>query len=407
MIIEKRIKNFENLGFGMFVHFGIYSLLGKGEWVKHIYSIPDEEYEKLTKEFDPEKDWAEKLVLAAKNAGCKYITLTSRHHDGFSLYDTKGLSDYDAVHAKCGRDLIKEFVDACNKEKIKPFFYHTLLDWHVKEYKENFPKYLEYLRRSVEILCTNYGKIGGLWFDGMWDKPQANWEEDALYSTIRKHQPEAMIINNTGLSERGKLGHIELDSVTFERGRPEPINLSDSPKYIASEMCQTLGDTWGYGAGDINYKSPETLIKDLCICRKFGANLLLNVGPMGNGLLRPLDTELLKCMGIWTENYGEAIRSPRPTDIKIENKTEDFILKGENAYYLFAYDLGMSGDGNVVEFNGRLNYEFILPEKPKKIYTLDSKKEIDFTEENGKISFTALPYPYGTNHIVRVIKIEI
>ena len=161
MIIEKRIKNFENLGFGMFVHFGIYSLLGKGEWVKHIYSIPDVEYEKLTKEFDPEKDWAEKLVLAAKNAGCKYITLTSRHHDGFSLYDTKGLSDYDAMHAKCGRDLIKEFVDACNKENIKPFFYHTLLDWHVKEYKENFPKYLEYLRKSVEILCTNYGEIGG------------------------------------------------------------------------------------------------------------------------------------------------------------------------------------------------------------------------------------------------------
>ena len=232
MIIEPRIKAFEQLGLGLFVHFGLYSLVGRGEWVKHHERLPDEQYECLTKRFDPAKDWAKQLVAAAKRAGCRYITLTARHHDGFSLYDTCGLNDYDAPSAACGRDLIAEFVQACRAEDILPFFYHTLLDWHEKSYRENFSEYLKYLRKSVELLCTRYGKIGGIWFDGTWDKPNEDWQQDALYALIRKHQPDAVIINNTGLGARGQLGHIELDSVTFERGRPAPINLSDSPKYI-------------------------------------------------------------------------------------------------------------------------------------------------------------------------------
>ena len=269
MIVEQRIKQFETLGLGLFVHFGLYSLLGRGEWIKFNERIPDEEYERLTASFCPAPDWADRLAEAAAMAGCRYITLTARHHDGFSLYDTRGLNNYDAPHA-CSRDLIAEFVAACRKQGLRPFFYHTLLDWREPGYRTDFHAYLTYLRASVERLCTNYGEIGGIWFDGMWDKPDADWQEDVLYATIRRHQPEAIIINNTGLHERGKLGHIELDSVTFERGRPWPINLADSPKYIASEMCQTMGDTWGYGAGDLNYKAPAELIEDLCVCRRCG-----------------------------------------------------------------------------------------------------------------------------------------
>ena len=129
MIIKQYIKEFEKLGFGMFVHFGLYSVLGCGEWAKKLKDIPDQEYEKLTEEFNPKVDWAEELVKTAKEAGCKYITLTTRHHDGFSLYDTCGLNTYDALHAKCERDLVQEFVDACRMQGIIPFFYHTLLDW--------------------------------------------------------------------------------------------------------------------------------------------------------------------------------------------------------------------------------------------------------------------------------------
>ena len=142
MIIEKRIKEFEKLGLGMFVHFGLYSVIGKGEWAKHNLNIPWEQYLKTLDSFAPKNNWAEELVLAAKEAGCRYITLTTRHHDGFSLYDTCGLNTYDAPHI-CGRDLVKEFVEACNKHDIIPFFYHTLLDWHEESYNTNFKVYLK------------------------------------------------------------------------------------------------------------------------------------------------------------------------------------------------------------------------------------------------------------------------
>lgn len=407
MIIEPRVKAFETLGFGMFVHFGLYSILGRGEWVKHHERMPDEPYEALTEVFDPAADWAEQLVATAKRAGCRYITITARHHDGFSLYDTCGLNEYDAVHAACGRDLIAEFVNACRAQDILPFFYHTLLDWREASYRENFPEYLDYLRRSVEILCTRYGKIGGIWFDGMWDKPDADWQEDALYGMIRRHQPDAMIINNTGLGARGQLGHIELDSVTFERGRPGMINLSDSPKYIASEMCQTMGDTWGYGANDLNYKSPAELITDLCVCRRYGANMLLNVGPRGDGTLRPMDTQLLVCVGRWVESYGEAIRAPRPTDIVIEGKPDDFVLHHGNHYYLFCHGLGMSGDGNVAIAKEQCNSRFALDVPVKRVVWMDSGESAIFEQADGKVSVRTALFPYGTNLVVRVARIEI
>lgn len=406
MIIEKRIKQFETLGLGMFVHFGLYSILGRGEWVKFNERMADKEYEPLTERFCPAPDWAERLAESAAMAGCRYITLTARHHDGFSLYDTCGLNDYDAPHA-CGRDLVAEFVAACRKRDLRPFFYHTLLDWREPNYREDFSAYLSYLRASVEILCTRYGEIGGIWFDGKWDKPREDWQEDALYATIRRHQPEAIIINNTGLHERGQLGHIELDSVTFERGRPGPINQADSPKYIASEMCQTMGDTWGYGADDLNYKSPAELIEDLCVCRRCGANMLLNVGPRGDGTLRPLDVELLRCIGRWTEVYREAAYLPRPTDITVADKPRDFVLKYEDAYYLFCHGLCMSGDGNAVISGAHAPSRLALDTPVRHVTWLDNGREVPFEHEEGVLTVHVGPFPYGTNFVVRVAKIEV
>lgn len=331
MIVKQYIKDFEKLGFGMFVHFGLYSVLGKGEWAKQMHGISDEEYLSLTEQFDPKPDWAMELARTARDAGCRYITLTARHHDGFSLYDTCGLNTFDAPHAKCGRDLVQEFVEACREQDLIPFFYHTLLDWHQESYKTDFPKYLEYLRASVEILCKNYGKIGGLWFDGMWDKKDQDWSEDALYDLIRSYQPETMIINNTGLSALGALGHIELDSVTFERGKPCSINMEGAPKYIASDMCEIFCEHWGYAREDLNYKAPGRMIEELAECRRFGANMLMNIGPKGDGSIRPVDAAIFGIMGEWVRIYEEAIRAPRPVAIEIRGKKDDFLLKdGKN-----------------------------------------------------------------------------
>lgn len=405
MIVKQYIKDFEQLGFGMFIHFGLYSMMECGEWVKCCHNVPDAEYEAYAEKFNPKPDWAIEIAKMAKNAGCKYITLTTRHHDGYSLFDTCELNEYDAPHS-CGRDLVREFVDACSANDIIPFFYHTLLDWREESYKTNFPEYLKYLRRSVEILCTNYGKIGGLWFDGMWDKPNEDWEEDALYGTIRKHQPEAMIINNTGLSARGALGHIELDSVTFERGKPEPLNMEGAPKYVASEMCEVFASHWGYAKEDLNFKSPAQMIRELADCRRYGSNLLMNLGPMGDGGVRPIDQAMFGILGEWVRYYEEAIRKPLPCGIEIQDKEADFLLKDGKNYYLFCYGLPMSADPNVA-LNEEANYteKFKLTEKITSVTWMDDDSAVEFTQNGEDVVIRTVPFTYGRDLVVRVAKI--
>jgi len=411
MIVKQYVKDFENMGLGMFVHFGLYSLIGHGEWVKFLERIPDGTYDKLTERFNPKKTWALELAETAKEAGCGYITITSRHHDGFSLYDTCGLSDFDAPHSLCGRDLIGEFTDACRKYDIKPFFYHTLLDWHEKSYKEDFKAYLSYLRKSVEVLCRNYGKIGGIWFDGMWDRPNDDWEEDALYGLIRKYQPEAMIINNTGLSARGALGHIELDSVTFERGNPKPINLEDSPKYIASEVCEVMNDCWGYGESDINYKSPALLIEEMVLCRRTRANFLMNTGPLPDGSLRTLDKGVFELIGKWTSVFGDAFRFAVPTvKASVLSPEKNFVLEKDGCLYVFCFGLPTVADPNVSVHTGS---DFDVKIKINgyncdnlKITAIDTGNVLSYDFRDGVLTVHGIPFAFGGNLVVRVMKIE-
>lgn len=407
MIIEKRIKEFEKHAFGMFVHFGLYSVIGKGEWAKYNLNMPWDEYLESLNVFSPKPNWAEELVLSAKDANCRYIVLTTRHHDGFSLYDTCGLNSYDAPHT-CGRDIVKEFVDACNKHGIIPFFYHTLLDWHEESYKTDFKEYLKYLRKSIEILCKNYGKIGGFWFDGMWDNPNEDWEEDALYSLIRNYQPDTMIINNTGLQHRGELGHIELDSVTFERGRPQSINLECSPKYIASEMCETFASHWGYAENDFNFKPLGHLINSFAICRRYGSNFLFNVGPKADGSLRTIDKGALEILGQWSRINDEALHIPEPTDIEIKDKPNNFILRNGNTYYLFVNDLSINGNEHVTIDNAfNPNNIFTFDKKIKSVCWLDNGKELNFTQNDNEVNIHTEKFEYGQDFVVRVAKIEV
>lgn len=411
LIPEKRISDFEKMGFGMFIHWGLYSQIGKGEWYfkNNKEAPPMSEYSKLKDTFTAEDFDAEKIVLMAKNAGCKYITLTTRHHEGFSLYDTCGLSDFDAPHSPAGRDLIREFVDACNKYGIMPMFYHTTLDWYQKSFDEDFDEYLEYLRKSVEVLCTNYGKIGGLWFDGNWSKPCADWKLDELYGTIRKHQPEAMIINNTGLEERGKLSHPEIDSVTFEQGLPTPIDRTGMEKYVAGEMCYTINNHWGIGSCDFDYKSPRTLIETLCDCRKVGANLLLNIGPDAQGGIIPIQQQLFSIIGKWMEIYGEAIYDGKPYSICGYGR--DFVLKGDDkTLYIFVYDLGRSGSAHVVQNSG-LGEKFrsftLKGDTVLDVHWMDNNEKLNFVQDENTLNVECTKFGYGNNYIVRVAKVTL
>lgn len=405
---EMRIAEFENFGFGMFVHWGIYSQLGQGEWIMNIANIPKDEYKKLADTFDPKKYDPKKWVAIAKAAGAKYITLTTRHHDGFSLYDTCGLCDYDAPHHLGGRDLVKEFVDACNEGGIVPIFYHTTLDWYQESFNDDFPKYLQYLRDSVEVLCSKYGKIGGMWFDGNWSKPAGtDWEEDKLYEVIRRHQPDAIIVNNTGLGARGEVGNLQLDSVTFEQGRPTPMNREGHKKYVAAEMCHTMNDHWGYGSCDLNYKSLPELIETLCACRKVGANYLLNVGPTGEGEIVLMQEAMLREIGVWIKECGECIYRGKPSTIHAaENK--NFALEADGRAYLFIHNMCVLGDANVTvngDGLGPKNFDRVK-RRVKSVRWTDNGEALEFSQDGEHLVMNATGFPYGKNYVVRVAEVE-
>ena len=403
-VAPQYIKDFEQLGFGMFVHYGLYSQIGHGEWVFKYIKKGMNEYQKLADTFDCVG--MHEIVSTAKAAGCKYICLTTRHHEGFSLYDPCGLSDFNALNSPAGRDLIAEFVEECRKVDIGPFFYHTTLDWHHPDFENNFDAYLDYLYKSVEILCTKYGKIGGLWFDGNWSKPNADWKEDKLYKMIHRLQPEAMVINNSGLHAQGKMGNPEIDSVTFERGMAQPLDRTGQPKYMAGEMCETLCDHWGV-ADDINFKSVKTLIESLCNCRKVGANFLLNIGPNADGTVPTMQKGIMESIGRWMSTYGDAIYNGRP--YIAYNDKQEFVLKDindEKTAYIFKFNVQSGGDVNVslgFKEDGATTLER-FDAKVESIKWMDNNEELAFTQNGDTLQVNFTNFTYGQSLCVRVAK---
>ena len=410
-----RVAAFEKLGLGMFVHWGLYSQLEKGEWAMNANHLDGKDYEKLQMSFSAEDFNAKELARIAKNAGMKYITLTTRHHEGFSLYDTCGLNTYDAPHSPAGRDLVREFVDGCRAEGIVPFFYHTTLDWHWHGKKtqdldlQEFDEYLDYLYRSVEILCSNYGQIGGLWFDGNWSRRDSDWKEDRLYKMIHRMQPNAMIINNTGLCALGKTGNEEIDSVTFENNPAHPVSREGMKKYVAAEVCKTMNSHWGRSMLDFNYLSPKKLIEWICQSRGTGANLLLNIGPLAQGGIPAYEKAVLELAGKWMSLFGEAIYNGKPlTGMKYQGR--DFMLHDGSVCYYVAFDIPMGGDSNVVAgtlgFGPRCVSGF--GQKIISAKWMDNGEEAVFMQDPEKklLTIECSPYPYGTDLVVRILRLE-
>jgi alpha-L-fucosidase len=412
---EPRIRRFEELGFGMFIHWGLYSQLGQGEWVQHLRNIPRAEYNRLFDTFTAEDFDARKIARTARRAGMRYIALTTRHHEGFSLYDTRGLSDFDAPHSPAGRDLIAEFTEACRAESIVPFFYHTTLDWHWRGQKtpeldpQAFNDYLDYLHDSVEVLCRHYGKIGGLWFDGNWSCPEADWKVHRLYSMIRKNQPDAIIVNNTGLQRPGEIEHPEIDSVTFENQAGKPIDRRGHAKYVAGEMCQTMNSHWGIGADDVAFKSPRELIEQLAHTRKVGANYLLNIGPGAQGAIPDYESACLEKVGRWAAMAQNVLYRGRPVEAACRGR--DFLLEADGNWYCFVHDLGITGGHADVTLamggNGPRSISGIT--RPvRRISWLDNGEELSFTQNSasGIAAMDCTGYPYGVNWVVRIAQIE-
>ena len=406
---EPRIARFEKLAYGMFIHWGLYSLLGTGEWFRHLGTMPHEEYDALITKFTAEDFDARAIAKLAREAGMRYIVLTTRHHDGFSLYDTRGLSKHDTLHSPAGRDLVAEFVDGCRAEGIVPFLYHTTLDWRWKSHTcsaEDFLKYLDYLNASVEILCTHYGEIGGIWFDGHWSRKDLDWQEDRLYKMIRRLQPEALIINNSGLADPGKPGHRELDTVTFEQGLPKAIDHRGKPKYLAAEMCQTFNSHWGIGAHDYNYLSPAQIIETLSLARGAGANYLLNVGPTGSGSIPAYEAIALQRAGKWVASHAEAVYGGKPVSCRCQGR--DFVLESGGIFYYFAFNLQVTGHAQVSLGTGGAGPRAVkaLPGTIQSASWMDNGESLHFIQDADLTLIDLTGYPYGTNLVVRVVRIE-
>ena len=312
---------FQQARFGLFIHWGVYSVLGDGEWVMNVQQIPIKTYEKIPAFFNPTEFNAKEWVDMVKAAGMKYITITSKHHDGFAMYDSK-ISDYDVVDRTAyKKDILKMLAEECQRQGIKLFFYHSQLDWHHPDYfprgrtggsytgreeSGDWYKYLDYMDTQLAELLTNYGEIGGIWFDGMWDKKDADWRLDKTYSLIHKLQPAALVGSNHHLAPfPGE------DFQMFEKDLPghNTTGFSGDSKVgsIPLETCETINNSWGFNLQDNKNKTIKQLVQYVVKAAGYNANFLLNVGPMPNGKIQPDHVQLLKQMGEWLQTNGETI----------------------------------------------------------------------------------------------------
>ncbi|HAT11867.1 MAG TPA: alpha-L-fucosidase [Planctomycetes bacterium] len=397
-----RIRAFERLGFGMFVHWGLYSQLGQGEWVWTYHESVRRDYGRLQQTFTAADFDARALVHAAKAAGMRYVCHTTRHHEGFSLFDTRGLNTYDSMHSPAGRDLVAEFCAACEAEGMGKYLYHTTLDWWHPDFDGpgRWDAYLDYLNRSVEILCTRYGRIDGLWFDGNWSRRDRDWKEDALYALIRRHQPDAIIVNNSSTGALGADGHPEVDVRTFEQGRPKPYDHRGKAKYKAAEMCDTVNSHWGIGANDLSHKSPAQIIDRLVASRRVGANYLLNVGPTATGALPGYERELLALVGRWAALCPAALYDAVPSELICRG--QDFALRDGSTWYYFCHNLPIHGNSHLLEGDSGAGLKAVSGALPavRRIAWVDRPDEVlEFSQDQTKgwLTFQATPYPYGTH----------
>ena len=312
----ERMRWFHEARFGIFIHWGLYSLLGRGEWVMLHERIPGEEYAKLAERFNPEKLDAQSWVDLASRSGAKYMVLTTRHHDGFCLFDSK-VSEFTSVKTKARRDFVKEYVEATRRAGMKIGFYYSLLDWrfpgyHNREkYPESFEEMVKQAHSQVEELMTQYGKIDYLFYDGEWipgiefsrtmakgqeDSPDIAklWRSQELNVMVRKLQPQIIINNRSGLPE-------DVDT-------PEQY-VAASSKGRAWESCMTIGDMqgWGYVKHNPNLKSTTRLIQYLVYAASGGGNYLLNIGPRPDGTIREEEVGRFLEIGKWIEHHGESL----------------------------------------------------------------------------------------------------
>ena len=383
--------------FGMFIHWGLYAIpagewqgtTNHAEWIRTTAQIPIDVYDKFVAQFNPVKFNADEWVTLAKEAGMKYIVITSKHHDGFCLFDSK-YTDFDVMSTPFKRDILKELAEACHKQGIKICWYHSIMDWHHPDYlprrewekdrpsvNADFARYIQYMKNQLKELLTNYGEIGVLWFDGEWE---STWNRDYgqdLYKYVRELQPNIIVNNRVGAGRAGMEGFTKGDEYAGDFGTPEQQIPATGLPGVDWETCMTMNNHWGYNKHDHNWKSTEDLLHKLTDIASKGGNFLLNVGPTAEGLIPQPSIDRLKAMGRWMKINGESIYGTKASSFKSLKwgRCTQKAIEGGTRLYLHVFDWPENGKLVVPGIYNQAKRAYLLSDAEKKLLNVGRKED--------------------------------
>ncbi len=377
---NRRMQWWHEARFGMFIHFGLYSVLGRHEWAMEQEGIPVAEYQQLAKQFNPQPHAARAWAKLAKSSGMKYMVMTTKHHEGFCLFDTK-LTNYCAPKQAAGRDLVAEYVEAARAEGMRFGFYYSLMDWHhpdgarCKTDEAARRRFVAYIHGQVRELCTNYGKVDILWYDVSWPLTPEGWESVQMNQMVRKLQPDIIINNRSGIPE---------DFQTPE----QRIQAYDVPW----ESCMTMNDSWGFQRADDNWKSPKTIVRNLLTCTRDQGNYLLNIGPKGDGSIPDPSIQILTTVGRWMDAHNALIH--RADRCQVKRSEFALFTRQGNTLFIHAY----FWPGETLAVGG-------LQQKVLSAKLYPSGQPVQFEQEQFRVRFTGLPR-YAPDPIATVLQVE-
>jgi alpha-L-fucosidase len=368
--------------FGMFIHWGLYSVIGQHEWAMEVEGVPIPQYELLAKHFNPRPNAARDWARLAKAAGQKYMVMTTKHHEGFCHFDTK-LTDYCAPKQGPGRDLVREFVDAARAEGLRVGFYYSLMDWHhpdgakCKTDEDARKRFVEYTHGLIRELMTNYGKIDILWYDVDWPLTAAEWESERMNEMVFELQPDIIVNNRNGLE--GDFSTPEQEVRAAQSGR-------------AWESCMTLNDSWGFNRFDDAWKTPKTIVANLANCARGGGNYLLNIGPRPDGSIPDESVAILEAVGKWLDTNGNAIYGAERGDFSW-NVNANYTRRGNTLYIHQQYWPGHTPAADWLHF---YQPQATIAIGGLKINVLSARilktgQRVDFTQDEFSLRLTGLP----------------
>jgi len=379
---EKRMAWWHEAKFGMFIHWGLYSVIGQHEWAMEVEGVPIPQYEILAKNFKSRPNAVREWAWLAKRAGQKYMVMTTKHHEGFCHWDTK-LTDYCAPKQGPGRDLVREFVDAARAEGLRVGFYYSLMDWHhpdgakCKTDLAARKRFVEYTHGLVRELMTNYGKIDVLWYDVDWPLTPDEWESERMNQMVFELQPEIIVNNRNGLD--GDFSTPEQHIEASKAGR-------------AWETCMTLNDSWGFNRGDDAWKTPKNIVDNLATCARGGGNYLLNIGPKPDGSIPEESVTALELVGKWLETNGKAIYGTERGQMDW-NTNANYTRRGNT---LYIHQHFWPGHTPAAEWLSFYQPEVVIAlggVKPKVLSArlLKTGQKVDFTQDEFAFRMTGLP----------------